>query len=234
MEGDVIVMQDVFVFEQTGVRRRQDPGPAAARQASGPSSSRSSRSWASTCRAACSASCSRREAGSGVMPAIILAVGPGHSRVDARTVLGLAGSGGGAGISARLERYAAGQTGSSIAASRSGYRAARAAPSLRAWRWPGSTRVVEQRDFGANLARDIARADLSSSQASTWSSGPARSWACRSCSSSWASCFEPLQSPIALIIGAVVGFLLPALLAGTAPARRDSTPSTSSCPTRSP
>ena len=30
MEGDVIVMQDIFVFEQTGGRRGQDPGPAAA------------------------------------------------------------------------------------------------------------------------------------------------------------------------------------------------------------
>ena len=30
MEGDVIVMQDVFVFEQTGVSRGQDPGPAEA------------------------------------------------------------------------------------------------------------------------------------------------------------------------------------------------------------
>ena len=30
MEGDVIVMQDVFVFEQTGDRRGQDPGPPQA------------------------------------------------------------------------------------------------------------------------------------------------------------------------------------------------------------
>ena len=30
MEGDVIVLQDIFSFEQTGVSRRQDPGPPAA------------------------------------------------------------------------------------------------------------------------------------------------------------------------------------------------------------
>ena len=30
MEGDVIVMQDIFVFEQTGVDRGQDRGQAAA------------------------------------------------------------------------------------------------------------------------------------------------------------------------------------------------------------
>jgi hypothetical protein len=73
--------------------------------------------------------------------------------------LGLASSGQSGGISARLERYAAGKTettgptpgqpsasfgdilGQSVALAR-------------------LNRVVEQRDFGANLARDIARADL--------------------------------------------------------------------------
>ena len=43
MEGDVIVLQDVFLFEQTGVRRRQGPGPPARRPASARASPRSSR-----------------------------------------------------------------------------------------------------------------------------------------------------------------------------------------------
>ena len=43
MEGDVIVMQDVFVFEQTGVVEGKIQA-ASSRPASGPSSSRSSRS----------------------------------------------------------------------------------------------------------------------------------------------------------------------------------------------
>ena len=55
MEGDVIVMQDVFVFEQTGIVEGKIQGHLKP-PASGPSSPRSSRSWASTCRPASSAS----------------------------------------------------------------------------------------------------------------------------------------------------------------------------------
>ena len=43
MEGDVIVMQDVFAFEQTGVAGRARSSAASSRPASGPSSPRSSR-----------------------------------------------------------------------------------------------------------------------------------------------------------------------------------------------
>ena len=49
MEGDVIVMQDMFVFEQTGSSRARSRA-ASSPPASGRSSSRSSRSRASTCR----------------------------------------------------------------------------------------------------------------------------------------------------------------------------------------
>ena len=52
MEGDVIVMQDVFIVRADGHRRRQDPGPPQADRHPAEVQSRSSRSWASTCRPA--------------------------------------------------------------------------------------------------------------------------------------------------------------------------------------
>ncbi len=75
-------------------------------------------------------------------------------------VLGLTSSGGSAGISARLERYAAGKNEATATAGT-------AQPSPGIGELLGQSvalarlnRVVEQRDFGASLARDIARADL--------------------------------------------------------------------------
>jgi hypothetical protein len=72
--------------------------------------------------------------------------------------VGVAGSGG-SGISDRLERYAAKPTDQQKKAAATGQGGVadmiasnQALNSL--------NRVVEQRDFGANLARDIARADL--------------------------------------------------------------------------
>ena len=62
MEGDVIVMQDVFIFEQTGVVEGKIRA-ASRRPGSGPSSSRSSRSWGSTSRPACSGSPTRLREG---------------------------------------------------------------------------------------------------------------------------------------------------------------------------
>ena len=56
MEGDVIVMQDVFIFEQTGVVEGKIQGRLQADRHPAASSPRSSRCRASTCRPACSAS----------------------------------------------------------------------------------------------------------------------------------------------------------------------------------
>ena len=55
MEGDVVTMQDIFVFERAGNRRRgQGPGPLRAPRASGPGSPTGSRRGASACRPASS------------------------------------------------------------------------------------------------------------------------------------------------------------------------------------
>ena len=70
--------------------------------------------------------------------------------------VGIASSGGGSGVSARLERYASGRGDKKDAKKAEGMGALIAQSSALA----SLNRVVEQRDFGANLAREIARADL--------------------------------------------------------------------------
>jgi tight adherence protein B len=70
--------------------------------------------------------------------------------------LGVASSGSGSGVSARLERYAAGTKDKKEGKKPEGLAELIAQSSALA----SLNRVVEQRDFGANLAREIARADL--------------------------------------------------------------------------
>ncbi len=71
--------------------------------------------------------------------------------------VGIAMSGGGSGVNARLERYASTRQETPAAAS-GGQGLADALQSSQAM--AQLNKVVEQRDFGANLAREIARADL--------------------------------------------------------------------------
>jgi tight adherence protein B len=123
-------------------------------------------------------------------------------------VLGLAGSGRSAGINARLERYAAGkaETTSAPAANQQmglGHLMAESVALARL------NKVVEQRDFGATLARDIARADLKLRPGEymfLWASSivgvPVLCFFI-------GFVFKALQTPIALLIGAVIGFFLP-------------------------
>jgi tight adherence protein B len=122
-------------------------------------------------------------------------------------VLGLTSSGGGAGISARLERYAAGRNeaadgpaqqstslgdllGQSVALAR-------------------LNRVVEQRDFGANLARDIARADLKLKPGEFMAIWAGTILAIPCLFLFLGLVLTPLATPLALLIGAAVGFFLP-------------------------
>src|SRR5271154_5589048 len=71
--------------------------------------------------------------------------------------LGLANAGPGAAINARLERYAAGKD-DSVKASGSQQNIGDLISGSDAL--ASFNKVVEQRDFGANLARNLARADL--------------------------------------------------------------------------
>ena len=121
--------------------------------------------------------------------------------------LGIAHAGSGAGINARLERYAAGKSPTTTAAasvqpSISGLMAQSVALAR-------LNRVVEQRDFGANIARDIARADLKLKPGEYMVL-----WAGAIIGIPFAFgflgfVFPILRTPIAYLIGAVVGFFLP-------------------------
>ncbi|HXI82362.1 MAG TPA: hypothetical protein VNM34_16260, partial [Verrucomicrobiae bacterium] len=71
--------------------------------------------------------------------------------------IGVATSGSGSGVSARLERYAAGKEPGKAASGGQGGLQELLNQSVALAQL---NRVVEARDFGANLARDIARADL--------------------------------------------------------------------------
>ena len=123
--------------------------------------------------------------------------------------LGLASSGQGGGISARLERYAAGKTETSGPATP-------AQPSASFGDILGQSvalarlnRVVEQRDFGAKHARDIARADLKLKPGEFMAIWAAAVLAVPMIFLMLSVVFAPLGTGIALAIGAVIGFFLP-------------------------
>jgi tight adherence protein B len=119
--------------------------------------------------------------------------------------VGIASSGS-SGISDRLERYAAGKTdvkptGSGQGALSDLIAQSQALASL--------NKVVEQRDFGANLARDIARADLRlkpSEFLMIWAASTVGIPIFLALLSPFVQAF---QSPIVWLIGALVGFWLP-------------------------
>jgi tight adherence protein B len=118
--------------------------------------------------------------------------------------LGLATSGGGSGVSARLERYASGKPDPKAAGAGGIGDMINQSVAL-----ANLNRVVEQRDFGANLARDIARADLHlkiSEYFMIWIGTtlgvPAAMFA--------ASLVLPaLGNPFVLLIGGLIGFAIP-------------------------
>ncbi len=120
--------------------------------------------------------------------------------------LGLANSGSGGAINARLERYAAGKDDSP----KTGGGQANLGDLISSNEALNTfNKAVEQRDFGANLARDLARADLRLKVSEFLLI--------------WAACivgvpllflvlsivFSALGSPIALLGGMVLGFWLP-------------------------
>ena len=120
--------------------------------------------------------------------------------------IGVATSGSGSGVSARLERYAsAKQTGKPEGAGQGGI----ADLLQQSVALAQLNRVVEQRDFGANLARDLARADLRlkpSEFLAIWAGsivGVPLLFLVFSLG------LPALRSPIALLAGVFLGFILP-------------------------
>jgi len=121
--------------------------------------------------------------------------------------VGVASSGRSSGISARLERYASGDQ-PKPAATPSGQGAV-ADLLAQSQALAQLNKVVEQRDFGANLARDIARADLKlkpSEYLLIWAGSivgvPLIMIA-------FSLVLPMLRNPLALLIGAFIGFMLP-------------------------
>ena len=118
-------------------------------------------------------------------------------------------SSGGSGIATRLERYASsGKAETKAAGSGQGGLSDMLAQSQALAQL---NKVVEGRDFGANLARDLARADLKlkpSEYLAIWAGSilgiPLLFLA-------FSIALPALGSPVALLVGALLGFLLPRL-----------------------
>jgi tight adherence protein B len=123
--------------------------------------------------------------------------------------LGVAMSGQGSGVSARLERYASARQDKPGSGSGGLGEALASSQALAQF-----NRVVEQRDFGANLAREIARADLKlkvSEYLMIWVGTTVGIPLAMILLSPFLAAF---QSPLIWVIGAVVGFFLPRLWLG--------------------
>jgi len=132
--------------------------------------------------------------------------------------LGLASSGGGSGVSARLERYAAGKE---VQAPNAQAGSANIGDVLaQSVALAQLNKIVEQRDFGANLARDIARADLKLKPGEFIAMWAGVTIGLPMTFILVGFVFKPLQSPLALLIGAVIGFFLPRMWLGQRRASR--------------
>jgi tight adherence protein B len=119
--------------------------------------------------------------------------------------IGIATSGSGSAVSTRLERYASGKDGAAAATGSGGLSEMISSSVALAQ----LNRVVERRDFGANLAREIARADLKikvSEYLAIWAGaivGLPLLFVVLSLG------MPALRSPIALLVAAFIGFNLP-------------------------
>jgi len=137
---------------------------------------------------------------------ITLAVAAAAAAAIFLIAIGVATSGNSSGVSARLERYAAGRESGKAAGTGQGGLQELLNQSVALAQL---NRVVEARDFGANLARDIARADLRlkpSEFLAIWAGsivGVPLLFIVLSLG------LPALRNPLALLIGAFVGFMLP-------------------------
>ena len=140
------------------------------------------------------------------MDPITLAVAAAAAAAIFLIAIGVATSGNSSGVSARLERYAAGRESGKAAGTGQGGLQELLNQSVALAQL---NRVVEARDFGANLARDIARADLRlkpSEFLAIWAGsivGVPLLFIVLSLG------LPALRNPLALLIGAFVGFMLP-------------------------
>ncbi len=124
--------------------------------------------------------------------------------------IGIATSGGGSAVSTRLERYASGKDPTAAAAGGGGISELISQSVALA----SLNRVVEQRDFGANLARDIARADLKIKPSEFLAIWAASIIGVPLLMIIFSVALPALRSPIALLPGVLFGFFLPRIWLG--------------------
>ena len=120
--------------------------------------------------------------------------------------VGVAMSGGGSGVNARLERYASGRQEKPVAEGGQGgladaLQSSAALASL--------NRVVEERDFGANLAREIARADLRLKVSEYLVLWAGTTLGVPLLMIMLSLGVPTLRNPIVLLVGVLIGFMLP-------------------------
>ena len=121
--------------------------------------------------------------------------------------VGIAMSGGGSGINARLERYASNKPDTPVASSTGEGGLGAALQSSQALNQ--LNKVVEQRDFGANLAREIARADLKLKPSEYLMIWVGTTLGIPLIMLALSVVLPTLGNPIFLVIGGLIGFLLP-------------------------
>jgi tight adherence protein B len=122
--------------------------------------------------------------------------------------VGIATSGSGSGVSARLERYASARE-SGKATSESSSQGGLAEILEKSVALAQLNKVVEGRDFGANLAREIARADLKLKPSEFLAIWAASIIGVPFLFIVFSLGLPALRTPLALLIGALIGFMLP-------------------------
>jgi tight adherence protein B len=120
--------------------------------------------------------------------------------------IGIAASGSSSGVSARLERYASARQSGKTEASGAGGISDLLAQSVALAQL---NKVVEQRDFGANLARDIARADLKLKPSEFLAIWAVSIIGVPLAMVVFSLGLPALRNPLFLVVGALIGFLLP-------------------------
>jgi tight adherence protein B len=121
--------------------------------------------------------------------------------------VGIAMSGSGSGINARLERYASTKPDAPAATPSGEGGLAAALQSSQALNQ--LNKVVEQRDFGANLARELARADLRLKPSEYLAIWAGTTLGVPILFLILSIVFPTLGNPIVLLVGALIGFMLP-------------------------
>jgi tight adherence protein B len=132
--------------------------------------------------------------------------------------VGIAMSGSGSGINARLERYASTkpETPAANASGEGGLAAAlQSSQALNQL-----NKVVEQRDFGANLARELARADLRLKPSEYLAIWAGSTIGVPLLMLVFSIVFPTLGNPIVLVVGLLIGFMLPRFWLGRRKASR--------------